>query len=86
MMAVIALWAVVMGAWLAPQRDALAIEREMERLAASRSFWPGYDPLAIPLAVYDGERTFLFRHPSPPEGFTAKLLTFDRLVNALAGD
>lgn len=29
----------------------------------------GFDPLAVPLALFDGERTWLFRHPSPPLGF-----------------
>lgn len=52
---------------------AVTLERNVRRLAAqgaSRgSLWPGFDPLAIPLAVYDGERTFLFRHPAPPPGF-----------------
>lgn len=48
---------------------ALAIAREVERIAASRTLWPGFDPMAVPLAVYDGERTYLFRHPAPPEGF-----------------
>jgi hypothetical protein len=52
-----------------PER-ALAVEREVERLAAQRVLWPGYDPLAIPLAVFTGERTYLFRHPKPPEGFS----------------
>ncbi|MEZ0472304.1 hypothetical protein [Luteimonas salinilitoris] len=48
------------------------LEREVARLAAEHAgegLWPGFDPLAVPLAVYDGKRTFLFRHPSPPEGF-----------------
>lgn len=53
---------------------AVALEQEVERLAAPNAereaLWPGFDPLAIPLAVYDGERTFLFRHPAPPQGFT----------------
>ncbi|MCF7222929.1 hypothetical protein [Marilutibacter chinensis] len=59
----------------APSRPPTAgdLEREVGRLVAEhgaeRAFWPGFDPLAIPLAVYDGERTVLFRHPSPPEGF-----------------
>lgn len=52
---------------------AVAIEHEVERIAAAstgeKTLWPGFDPLKIPLAVYDGERTFLFRHPAPPEGF-----------------
>ncbi|HTE05692.1 MAG TPA: hypothetical protein VK824_05800, partial [Planctomycetota bacterium] len=54
----------------APQGQlALAVEAEVERLANERSFWPHFQPLEIPLAVYDGERTLLFRHPAPPEGF-----------------
>ena len=61
----------------APARDqeyALATEREVERIAAERSageraLWPGFEPLTIPLAIATGERTFLFRHPAPPEGF-----------------
>ncbi len=55
-----------------PQDDAeeaLSVEREVERIAGRGKLWPGFDPLAVPLAIYDGERTLLFRHPSPPEGF-----------------
>jgi hypothetical protein len=52
------------------ESPALAIAREVERLARADSLWPNYDPLTIPLAVYDGTRTFLFRHPTPPSGFT----------------
>lgn len=52
---------------------AFALEAAVERVASAHAgadaLWPGYDPLAVPLAVYDGERTVLFRHPSPPEGF-----------------
>jgi len=47
----------------------LQIAAEIERLAGERILWPGYDPLAIPVAIYDGERTLLFRHPSMPAGF-----------------
>lgn len=31
--------------------------------------WPGLDPGTVPIAIYDGTDTWLFRHPSPPEGF-----------------
>lgn len=48
---------------------ALAIAADVERIAGRGPLWPGFDPLRIPLAIYTGERTFLFRHPSPPEGF-----------------
>ncbi|MES1242114.1 MAG: hypothetical protein ABUT39_10880 [Acidobacteriota bacterium] len=50
---------------------AFAVEREVLRIAAERALWPKFDPLSIPLAVFTGERTYLFRHPAPPEGFTA---------------
>jgi len=50
-------------------QHAYSFAREVERLAGVRSLWPGFDPMAIPLAVYDGERTYLFRHPAPPAGF-----------------
>lgn len=49
---------------------AMAVEAELERMAAAQSFWPGFDPLSIPLAVYDGQQTYLFRHPAPPSGFS----------------
>lgn len=48
-----------------------AIERALEQMAGAQVFWPGFDPLAVPLAVYDGQQTWLFRHPSPPPGFAA---------------
>ena len=49
--------------------QALAAAREVERIASSRTFWPGFDPLSIPLAIYDGKSTWLFRHPAPPGDF-----------------
>ncbi len=48
---------------------ALSVANEVERLAGLRFLWPGFDPMAVPLAIYDGELTYLFRHPTPPEGF-----------------
>jgi hypothetical protein len=50
---------------------ALSIEQEVQRLVARGpdALWPGFDPRTIPLAVFDGERTYLFRHPAPPEEF-----------------
>lgn len=53
----------------ASDRDAAAVEAALRRLAAGAELWPGFDPVSVPLAVYDGERTILFRHPSPPEGY-----------------
>ena len=51
------------------QERAVSIEREIERIAGMKPLWPGFDPLKIPLAIYSGEATYLFRHPAPPEGF-----------------
>lgn len=48
-----------------------AVEHAVERAAGADSFWPGFDPLAVPLAIYDGQQTWLFRHPKAPAGFTA---------------
>lgn len=51
----------------------LELERELQRLAAEHGggadLWPEFELLAVPLAVYDGEHTYLFRHPAPPAEF-----------------
>lgn len=48
---------------------AFTLAREVERLATRQRLWPGFDPMAVPLAIYDGDRTYLFRHPKPPDEF-----------------
>lgn len=48
---------------------ALAVADEIVRLAESTTMWPGFDPMATPLAIFDGTNTFLLRHPSPPREF-----------------
>ncbi len=53
-----------------PLPTALAIVEEFDR-RTSPDLWPGFDPMSIPLAIYDGRRTWLFRHPHPPPAFTA---------------
>ncbi|MEP7132238.1 MAG: hypothetical protein ABI914_03675 [Acidobacteriota bacterium] len=45
-----------------------AVLAEFDRLAA-RPLWPGFDPGSTPLEIFDGERTWLVRHPRPPAGF-----------------
>lgn len=61
---------ILAGMPVAAQQDhALATGRAVERIARNRTFWPGFDPLAVPLAIYDGTRTWLFRHPAPPPDF-----------------
>jgi hypothetical protein len=44
------------------------VDRRVVELA-ERDLWPGFDPRAVPLLIHDGERTWLFRHPAPPDGF-----------------
>jgi hypothetical protein len=36
---------------------------------AARSSWPGFEAREIPLALFDDERTYLYRHPTPPDEF-----------------
>jgi len=50
-------------------RSALALATEVETIAQGPQLWPNFDPLQIPLAVYDGKSTYLFRHPDPPTVF-----------------
>jgi hypothetical protein len=45
-----------------------AVDRRVVELA-ERDLWPGFDPRTVPLLIHDGERTWLFRHPAPPDGF-----------------
>jgi len=40
----------------------------VDRLS-SRDLWPRFSVRGISVAIYDGTRTLLFQHPSPPEGF-----------------
>ncbi len=47
---------------------AVAVAAEVRRLD-SAALWPGFDPSKVPLAIFDGEKTFLFRHPHPPPEF-----------------
>ncbi|MFD2081213.1 hypothetical protein SAMN05421678_104101 [Actinopolymorpha cephalotaxi] len=42
--------------------------------------WPGFSPGDYPVAVYDGENTRLYRHPSPPEEFHPDPQVADALV------
>jgi hypothetical protein len=41
-------------------------------LAASLDVWPGLDLEQIPVAIYDGQRTVLRQHPSPPPEFARR--------------
>src|SRR5918911_1015435 len=52
----------------APPATADAVAEQFAAMAAT-PLWPGFDPRAIPLAIFDGERTILVGHPHPPSGF-----------------
>jgi len=52
-----------------PPSPAFAFVAEYDRMSAT-ALWPGYSPKAVPLMVYDGTATYLFRHPNPPMEFT----------------
>jgi hypothetical protein len=57
------------GQTVTPTRAAPeAVDRRVVELA-ERDLWPGFDPRTVPLLIHDGERTWLFRHPAPPDGF-----------------
>jgi hypothetical protein len=55
---------------IAPVQADLAenVFRMLEEVAAKK-VWPGFTPSAWPLALYDGEKTFLLWHPDPPAEF-----------------
>ena len=51
--------------------------------ASEMRLWPGFDATAYPIAIFDGERTLLLRHPKPPEEFApleGLSVVFDRAV------
>jgi hypothetical protein len=50
------------------EHELTALIAKVDQLAA-RDLWPGYDPRQIPLAIYAGDHTLLFRHPNPPSEF-----------------
>jgi len=45
-----------------------ALVDEFDREAA-QPLWPGFDPRATPIELYDGVNTCLCRHPAPPPEF-----------------
>ncbi len=48
-----------------PRINPSAVVAEVERLS-KLSLWPGFNPLAYPLALYVDDQPHLFRHPNPP--------------------
>ncbi len=83
-MRVIILVSSLTGGW-APaqdrQLDAFAVMGEVASIS-SIEYWPGFDPLAIPAAIFDGSRTYLFQFTDPPAGTRSaspggRVLVFD---------
>lgn len=52
----------------APAPRVFAVLKELDRISA-RPLWPGFEPRQIPVAIFDAGRTWLARHPNPPEEF-----------------
>lgn len=50
--------------------SALDVVDEVRRIATATPLWGGFDPFATPVAIFDGERTWLFAHPRLPAGFS----------------
>jgi hypothetical protein len=48
--------------------DPFEVMAEVERLEAL-PLWPGFDPGAVPVGLFDGVRTYLFGFPKCPRGF-----------------
>jgi len=67
--AVVAQAAQATGQSPSASHDVFAFVRALDE-AAARGVWPEFRPSGIPVALYDGERTVLLRHPSPPPEFS----------------
>jgi hypothetical protein len=72
MLAVFVLAAVSLSGCADGGLSATAVESAVREAASEGEVWPGYDPLAVPLAVFDGTETHLFRHPAPPDEFVER--------------
>jgi hypothetical protein len=63
--------------------DVYAVVAEVDRIAATQTLWPNFDPRRVPVEIYDGQTTLLFRHPAPPKEFVS--LSSHQGVWAFAG-
>jgi hypothetical protein len=61
-------WILTLAGGPAPPPRILAVLDELDRISA-RTLWPGFEARKVPLEIFDGERTWLVGHPSPPEEF-----------------
>lgn len=46
-----------------------AVVAEVDRIGARTMLWAGFDPRRVPLEIFNGHTTYLFRHPNPPPEF-----------------
>ena len=51
-----------------PTVTALSVDSALAAMA-HRDLWPRFEPLTTPVAIFDGTRTYVFRHPHPPAGY-----------------
>jgi hypothetical protein len=63
--------------------DVYAVVAEIDRIGARTTLWTNFDPRRVPLEIFDGQTTFLFRHPNPPPEFIS--LSSHQGVYAVAG-
>ncbi|MFH2001312.1 MAG: hypothetical protein ABIK28_16640 [Planctomycetota bacterium] len=62
---------VLLGGFGWAQEGELAIQvLETEKTLRLDGLWPGFAPLDVAVALFDGEKTVLARHPNPPEEFS----------------
>jgi hypothetical protein len=60
-----------------------AIVAEVDRVSALAPLWDGFDPRRVPVEIFYGQTTYLFRHPNPPPEFVS--LSSHRGVYAFPG-
>ncbi len=65
--------------WSQQANPVLEVVRAFEAVG-KLDLWPGYRPDTVPLAIYDGQRTWLVHHPSPPNDFVASTIDSSILV------
>lgn len=67
----VAVLAVLAGCAANEAPFALRVESALRELGGSAELWPGFRPAEMPLVLYDGQGTWLFRFPDVPEGYRA---------------
>jgi hypothetical protein len=67
--ALAAWWAMPARAAQTAPHDVFAFVRTLDATAELR-LWPGFNPAGMPIALFDGDKTILLRHPNPPPEFS----------------